>query len=118
MNLKTAGVAFAMVLTAGGVARAQDFYDTTVLRTIAFQFQDANWETRLRQNYAAQVNILADMTVDGVTYPNVGVRIRGNTSYTALPTGSQKFSLNVETDFVDPEQEHGILVAESEQRVP
>ncbi|MGQ0628960.1 MAG: CotH kinase family protein [Phycisphaerales bacterium] len=84
---------------------AQDLYDTTVLRTMNFQFRDANWEALLRANYAAQVNILADLTVDGITYPSVGVRLRGNTSYTALPAGSQKFSLNVELDAVDPEQD-------------
>lgn len=85
-------------------AAAQDLYDTTVLRTMSFTFHDANWLTLLRQNYASQTNILADLVVDGVTYPNVGVRIRGNTSYTALPPGSEKFSLNIELDFVDPDQ--------------
>ncbi len=86
-------------------AFAQDLYDTSILRTINFQFHDANWEALMRANYAAQNNILADVTVDGVTYPNVGVRIRGNTSYVALPSGSQKFSLNVEMDAVDVEQD-------------
>lgn len=86
-------------------AAAQDFYDPATLRTVNLQFHDANWLTLLRQNYASETNILADLTVDGVTYPSVGVRIRGNTSYTALPGGSEKFSLKVETDFVDPEQE-------------
>lgn len=96
----------AVILAAcAGTASAQDLYDTTVLRTFAFQFHDANWEALLRANYVSQTNILADLTVDGVTYPNVGVRIRGNTSYTALPSGSQKFSLNVEMDAVDPNQE-------------
>ncbi len=88
----------------GTPARAQDLYDTTVLRTFNFQFHDANWLTLLRNNYASQTNILADLTVDSVTYLDVGVRIRGNTSYTALPSGSDKFSLNVEMDFVDVNQ--------------
>jgi hypothetical protein len=82
----------------------QDLYDTTVLRTLNFQFQDANWLALLRQNYVSQTNILATLTVDGVSYPNVGVRLRGNTSYTALPAGSEKFSLNVELDAVDLNQ--------------
>lgn len=84
--------------------QAQDLYDTTTLRTFALTFHDANWLSLLRQNYASSTSILADLVVDGVTYPNVGVRIRGNTSYTALPTGSEKFSLKINTDFVDPEQ--------------
>ncbi len=96
------GIVLALAIPLG--ARAQDLYDTTVLRTMAFQFHDANWLSLLRANYTSQTNILADLTVDGVTYPSVGVRIRGNTSYTALPAGSEKFSLNVEMDAVDPEQ--------------
>lgn len=86
-------------------AVAQDLYDVNTLRTIAIQFNDANWLQLLRQNYASETNILATVTVDGVNYPNVGVRIRGNTSYTALPVGSEKFSLKLEFDFVDPNQE-------------
>ncbi len=85
-------------------AAAQDLYDPTVLRIFHFTFHDANWWTLLQQNYAPQTNILADLVVDGVTYPSVGVRIRGNTSYTALPAGSQKVSLNVEVDFVNANQ--------------
>ena len=102
-------VAAAVLLTAAylacaGLARAQDFYDTTVLRTIAITFDDANWLALLRANYASETNIRADVVVDGVTYPDVGVRIRGNTSYTGLPSGSEKFSLKLTMDFVDPEQ--------------
>ncbi|MBM3977365.1 MAG: hypothetical protein FJ299_10285 [Planctomycetes bacterium] len=85
-------------------AAAQDFYDTTVLRTVNLDFHSANWWSLLQANYASQTNILADMTVAGVTYPNVGVRIRGNTSYTALPVGSQKVSLNIDVNFVDDDQ--------------
>ncbi len=90
---------------AAGVATAQDLYDPAILRTINLQFHDANWQTLIVQNYQSQTNILADLTMDGVTYPNVGVRARGNTSYTQLPSGSQKWSLNVDMDFVDPIQD-------------
>ena len=86
-------------------AAAQDLYDLNQLRTFALTFHDANWETLLRQNYASETNILADLVVDGTTYPDVGVRIRGNTSYTALPAGSQKFSLKLEMDFVHADQD-------------
>ncbi len=88
----------------GARAVAQDLYDTTVLRTFEFTFTQSNWETLLRSNYASQTNLAATLTIDGVSYPNVGVRIRGNTSFTTLPPGSQKFSLNVDIDFIDPLQ--------------
>ncbi len=86
-------------------ARAQDLYDTTVLRTFALTFHDADWLELLEDNYQSQTNILADLVVEGVTYPDVGVRIRGNTSYTSLPSNSVKYSLNIEVDFVNDGQE-------------
>jgi hypothetical protein len=101
VRLRAALAALALLAPA---ASAQDLYDTTVLRTINLQFHAANWWTLLQQNYQSQTNILADLTMEGVTYPSVGVRIRGNTSYTALPAGSQKVSLNVDVDFVNTSQ--------------
>lgn len=102
----TAGVGVLAVVQA---TSAQDLYDTSILRTINITFVQSNWETLLRANYASQTNLLGTLTVDGVTYPNCGIRIRGNTSYTALPSapnqGYQKFSLNIEMDAVDPNQE-------------
>jgi len=98
-------LAAAALCATSALASAQDLYDTTVLRTLNFTFHDSNWWTLLQQNYVSQTNILADLEVEGTIYPNVGVRIRGNTSYTTLPPGSQKVSLNVEMDFVDPVQD-------------
>ncbi len=101
---RVAPMVLALSMLAGTTA-GQDLYDTTVLRTINLQFHDANWLQLLRQNYQSETPILADMTVEGVVYPSVGVRIRGNTSYTGLPSGSEKFSLKIYTDHIDPEQE-------------
>ncbi|MBZ0172391.1 MAG: CotH kinase family protein, partial [Phycisphaerales bacterium] len=86
-------------------ALSQDLYDIETVRTFNITFHDANWEALLRANYASETPILADLEIDGDVYPDVGVRIRGNTSYIALPPGSQKFSLKVYTDFTDPNQE-------------
>jgi hypothetical protein len=90
---------------AATMASAQDFYDPNVLRTISISFTQANWETLLRQNYASETDLLGTVVVDGVSYPNVGIRIRGNTSFTALPQGSQKFSLKLQMDAVDLNQQ-------------
>src|SRR5688572_7588720 len=84
--------------------RAQDLYDTTVLRTLHLSFHDANWLQLLQDNYLSEIPILADLMVDGVDYPDVGVRIRGNSSYWALPPGSLKFSLKIYVDHVHPGQ--------------
>ncbi len=92
-------------LLLAGTASAQDFYDPTVLRQVSLTFTESNWEQLLRNNYASETLLRGNMVIDGVSYPNVGVRIRGNTSFTGLPAGSQKFSLKVETDFIDPNQD-------------
>ena len=91
-------------LAAVAPLKAQDLYDPTVLRTLNLTFHDANWLQLLRANYQSQTMILADLEVDGEVYPDVGVRIRGNTSYTQLPAGSEKFSLKIYTDHVHPDQ--------------
>lgn len=92
------------LLGATGVV-AQDWYDPNVLRTVNITFAQSNWESLLRSNYASETDLAGTVEVDGVTYPNVGIRIRGNTSYTALPSGSQKFSLKLQMDFQDPNQQ-------------
>jgi hypothetical protein len=89
----------------GGAAHAQDWYDPNVLRTVNITFVQSNWETLLRQNYASETDLLGTVEVGGTVYPNVGIRIRGNTSFTGLPAGSQKFSLKLEMDAVNPNQD-------------
>lgn len=92
-------------LVTASAASAQDWYDPNVLRTVNITFVQSNWETLLRQNYASETDLLGTVEVEGVVYPNVGIRIRGNTSFTGLPTGSQKFSLKLEMDAVNPSQD-------------
>jgi len=87
------------------LAVAQDLYDPSVLRTVNLTFAQPNWFTLLQQNYQSQTEIPADLEMEGVTYPGVGVRIRGNTSYTWLPAASQKVSLNISMDFTVPGQD-------------
>jgi spore coat protein CotH len=78
-------------------------YDEAVLRTIYLEFSQADWWSQLQRNYAAAENIPADLTIDGVLYPDVGVRFRGTTSY--RNTGnSPKKSFNIEVNDTHPDQ--------------
>jgi hypothetical protein len=97
LRLSLAALCFAAA-SASVSAQVPDFYDERAYRTIYLQFNQANWWSLLVQNYGPEIDIPADMTVDGVTYPNCGVRFRGNTSYTMLPAGSEKKSFNIRTD--------------------
>lgn len=86
-------------------AQTPDLYDTEVIRDVYLTFSQSNWWQLLLANYQAEINIPADMRVDGVTYPTVGVRFRGNSSYFQLPPNSEKRSLNIETDAYVPGQD-------------
>lgn len=78
-------------------------YEPTVLRTIFLRFEGADWEAELQDFKGTDVDVPATLTVDGKTYPNVGVHFRGMSSYGMVPAGYKR-SLNVSLDFVDPKQ--------------
>jgi hypothetical protein len=78
------------------------FYDESKIRIVDLQFTQADWWTQLTNNYATKKDLVATMIYDGKTYPNVGVRFRGNTSYRAYPN---KKSYSITMDFVDSTQD-------------
>ena len=78
-------------------------YDESLLRTVELEFTQPNYWLLLTQNYASKTDIAATMKVDGQTFPNVGVRFKGNTSYMGTQ-GSQKKSFNITMDFQDSTQ--------------
>ena len=81
----------------------EPFYDTSVLRTLFLQFENADWEKELADFYNTDVDVSAVLTVDGREYRDVGVRFRGMSSYAFVPEGSKR-SLNVSIDFANDEQ--------------
>ncbi len=78
-------------------------YDPTVLRTLFLEFENKDWEAELAAFKGSDVDVPATLTVDGKTYPNVGVHFRGMSSYMMVPAGFKR-SLNLSLDYVDPEQ--------------
>ncbi len=78
-------------------------YDADVLRTLFLDFADADWEEELSDFYGSDVDVPADLTVDGRKYPLVGVHFRGASSYFTVAKGFKR-SLNVSLDFHDDDQ--------------
>lgn len=74
-------------------------YDQSQIRSIYLTFPQTNYWNLLIANYSSQTNIPATMVVDGITYDSVGVRFKGQTSYSGTMS-SQKKSFNIETDFI------------------
>ncbi|MBX9583414.1 MAG: CotH kinase family protein, partial [Gemmataceae bacterium] len=82
-------------------------YEPSVLRTLFLQFDTPDWEAELQDFYHTDVEVPCTLTVDGRTYPQVGVHFRGMSSYFAVSAGFKR-SLNLSLDYAKKDQRlHG-----------
>ncbi|MGE9266688.1 MAG: CotH kinase family protein [Verrucomicrobiales bacterium] len=78
-------------------------YDPSVLRTIFLTFENDDWEAELADFKRSDVEVPAEMTVDGKTYAGVGVSFRGASSFSRIPAGHKR-SFNLSVDLVNEDQ--------------
>ncbi len=86
-------------------AFSQDFYDINTINTIELTFTESNWDYLL-DNLVAEGNkerLLGTAVINGTSYDSVGVRYKGNSSYTA---NQVKNPLNIKLDYIIDNQEH------------
>ena len=91
------------LLTTGGMP-ATGFYDETIVRDVYLVFKESNFWTQLTNNYGTDDHVLADLTVDGETYYDVGVQFKGFTSYSHIGN-SEKKSFDIKIDYVNEDQD-------------
>lgn len=82
---------------------AEGLYNINELKTIYLQFSQSNWQQLLTANYNTKADLAADLTYEGTTYKNVGVRFRGQTSYQNVKNSPKK-SFNISVDYLDSNQ--------------
>lgn len=82
---------------------AASFYDINTVNTISITFTQSNWDQLLDDLYAAgdEERLEGTAVINGVTYGNVGVRYKGNSSYQA---GQIKNPLNIKLDYINEDQ--------------
>ena len=80
-----------------------ELYARDVIRTIFIDFDNDSWEEELSDFYRTDVDVPATLTVDGKTYPMVGIQFRGMSSFGMVGAGHKR-SLNVTMDLVDKDQ--------------
>lgn len=90
-----------MLLT--GKTAPGGWYDSATIRTINLDFPQSNYWSLLTANYQTHTDLLAKMTVDGVVYDSVGVRFKGQTSYSMNNT--EKKSFNISMDYLRDNQD-------------
>ncbi|MEP7196023.1 MAG: CotH kinase family protein [Saprospiraceae bacterium] len=91
------------IIYSGG-AESKGLYNESKIREFRLYFTQTDFWAQLKANKQSAKNILAMLIVDGDTFPNVGVRFKGNTSYNAV-RNSDKFSFNITMDEVDQTQD-------------
>ena len=79
-----------------------DLYDAKTLRTLYLRFHDADWYEQLGTFYRTDVDVPADLIVDGKVYQSVGIRFRGSSSYFTVQ--NEKKSFNIAVDYGDDRQ--------------
>lgn len=89
-----------------------ELFDETVYRTFELVFEDPNWHQTLIDNWEDREQtgndtyLAADLTVDGVTYENVGVQYKGNSSFWFVQGMKKPYKITMDA-FVEDQNLYG-----------
>ena len=72
-------------------------YDAQTLRTLYLRFHHEDWSEQMDAFYRTDIEVPAELIVDGKVYPEVGVHFRGTSSY--FTVRSDKKSFNIAVDY-------------------
>jgi len=87
----------------GYPALGQDFYDVNTVHTIQLVFPQSNWDHILDSLYAEgdEERLLGTAYIDGVEFDSVGVRYKGNSTYSP---NRVKNPFNIKLDYIIDDQ--------------
>ena len=87
-----------------GAGQRTPFYDIENIKRVDLTFAQSDWWNRLTANFSSRTELPARMTYDGTELRyDVGVRFRGNTSYSR--NRSEKKSFGISVDFENDNQD-------------
>ena len=88
---------------------AQELYDVENITTIEITFEESNWDYLLDQLYSEgnEERLLGTAEVNGILFDSVGVRYKGNSSYSSR---NSKNPLNIKLDYMISDQEYDALL--------
>ena len=72
-------------------------YDAQTLRTLYLRFHHEDWSEQMNAFYRTDIEVPAELIVDGKVYSDVGVHFRGTSSY--FTVRSDKKSFNIAVDY-------------------
>jgi len=94
-----------LIVFALSKANAQGFYDINTIQTIEIIFTESNWDALLDAEKAGVNNYTeaASVTINGTVFNSVGVKYKGNSSYSAT-NNKNPFHIELDT-YVDQNYE-------------
>ena len=75
-----------------------ELYDDNTLRTLYLRFHDKDWYEQLGDFYRTDVEVPADLIVDGKIFKSVGVRFRGSSSYFTVENEKKSFNIAIDAN--------------------
>jgi hypothetical protein len=87
------------------VAATAPLYDPFTLHTLFIEFRDAEWEKMMVAFNNTDVDIPANVRMDGKEYEDVGVHFRGASSFNMGVSDGYKRSMNLSIDWVKDNQD-------------
>ncbi|MCC7303256.1 MAG: CotH kinase family protein [Bacteroidia bacterium] len=105
--MKTISLFFGLLIT--GILFSQPYnndgdtlFASSFIHEIRFNFYHPAYYDSLMLSHTTDTYYVCDMVFDGVTFPTVGVKFKGNSSFNIL---SQKKSMKVDLDYIIPSQD-------------
>lgn len=87
---------------------AQDLYQLNSIIDVKITFKESNWDSLLNVNKQEGIDdrrLVGDVTINGVKYPQSGIRYKGSSSYfNVYKAGSTKLPFNVKVDHINKKQ--------------
>ncbi|HMP31350.1 MAG TPA: hypothetical protein PKD85_17230, partial [Saprospiraceae bacterium] len=74
-----------------------DIYNETKVDELRLYFNQINYWNLLTQNYNAKIDIPVKLKYRGIEYDSVGIRFKGQTSYSRNSTTKKSFNISMDT---------------------
>ncbi|HLP33304.1 MAG TPA: CotH kinase family protein [Bacteroidia bacterium] len=94
-----------LIASSFSTVNAQTFYQVDSIQTIEITFTQSNWDYQMDTAKAGLEDyiVAAECKVNGVSFQNVGVKYKGNSSYRSNQT---KNPLHIELDYINDKQNY------------
>ncbi len=105
MRLRSIAALVLVSAAHGGVRAQADLYDIGSVREVRLYFDELDWRTKLDSLFLIgdDQRLIGDLVIDGTVLPDVGVRFKGYSSYSA---GRAKNPFNIKLDEIHDGQDY------------